>query len=260
MAGRESWVERQQRLVRCKIHGLHYDPKLTSGCIICRKQEQPKRRSPQLAIMLLLLLGIVFVFLQLLTPWLKQPSAETGPAIAEIEAQSAETQAPGRPPRLEPQPFRGAIEALEGALFRPQTPDLSEIDDQVAAAGSRLSEELQRGGGDMGLAAAASIDSLLERWQTSLGTLQDVEKARSQWIESRDRFFEEAPWYSHLSSDVGRVERVTLLAYREVAAEAEALIADGLAQIQAERDDAGPFAETPADRETRLAARRQWWG
>lgn len=260
MAGRDSWVEHQQRLVRCKIHGLHYDPKLTSGCTICRKLAQPKRRSPQLAIMLLLLLGIVFVLLQLLTPWLQPSETEAElPAQEQELAGTVESRAPGRPPRLDPERYRSAIETIEATLFQPQTSDPSQIADQLESAGSRLSQDLESSGGDLGTAAATSIESLVERWQGSLATVQDVERAKLQWLQSRDRFFEEAPWFNHLVSDSGQVDRRTLLAYREVAAEAETLLAEGHEQIQVRNDDDTTPAETPVESEAQSPARREWW-
>ena len=38
MAEHQSWIERRQRMVRCKTHGLHFDPRLSSGCVLCVKE------------------------------------------------------------------------------------------------------------------------------------------------------------------------------------------------------------------------------
>lgn len=260
MAGRESWIERQQRLVRCKIHGLHYDPKLTSGCSICRKQAQPKRRSPQLAILLLLVLGIVFVGLQLLTPWLESSKVEAGLDTRTAVADTARGRSPARAPRLDPEVYRGGIESIEAVFFQPQTSDLAEIRDQLTSAGQRLSRDLESTPGESATAAAATLDGLVERWLASVTTRQDLDRARSQWIEARDRTFEEAPWFGYPTSDSGQVDRAALVAYRDVAAEIEALSAEGLGQIPAESADAAAPAGIPAMSPEQLAAERQWWG
>ncbi len=59
MSRDDHWIKRRQRAAKCKIHGLHYDPELTSGCTLCRKEGLAAlpRKKPQMLVMLLSMLA-----------------------------------------------------------------------------------------------------------------------------------------------------------------------------------------------------------
>ena len=52
MPDNNSWAERRQRMVKCKKHGLHYDPEMSTGCTRCLREAAKIRttRPPQLVL------------------------------------------------------------------------------------------------------------------------------------------------------------------------------------------------------------------
>ena len=66
-----SWAERRGRMVKCKIHGLHYDPEMSTGCTLCLRdaaKTQRPTRPPQLVLILLCLLGMAAILLYIFGP------------------------------------------------------------------------------------------------------------------------------------------------------------------------------------------------
>ena len=78
---------------RCERHGLHYDPSLAAGCIVCRREQHGDDVAGARRPLLLVLLALA-VALGLVTPWLKsrpklQTTREPGvTAITPIEVDS----------------------------------------------------------------------------------------------------------------------------------------------------------------------------
>jgi len=257
----DSWLERKKRMVRCKVHGLHYDPKLTSGCVRCRKEQVPKARSPQLAILLLLLMGIVFVFMQLLSPFLESDEAIAELEFAEETTASAPT--PTAPAKLDPEAFRAPLESLESTLFRSQVEEFSDLGENAGLTALSLTQELRGREPGRGAVAADAIEALFGPWREegAAPTFAELEAARTRWVELRGEYFQPASWFASSTAAPGHLDRASLLVYRELATELEDLIFEGRSRLEAPSADedlsewSGDWRTQIAELETRLPAR-----
>lgn len=229
MADRPSWLERQRRMVKCKKHGLHFDPKMSSGCTLCAKEtaRQVPRRTPQLTLILLCLLGMTVAVYQMLGIRSEEATAfDDGDAELVDAAATSAT-------RLDPEPYREAIEDLEDALYRPavtSTRDLPAAGRHLADAARGLGEAIARRDPRSGEAAVAAITRLA----TASGddyTFAELRSARVFWSRIRASYFHPADWYrSPPPSDLE--ERRALLAdYRNAASELLGLIGEASAAL-----------------------------
>jgi hypothetical protein len=230
MTRKYEWLERQRRMVRCKVHGLHYDPELTRGCVLCQKEagKRAPRRPPQLLVVLLCLMGIAIVLYQIFG---RKPSGGMEILTASAgEAESAETVAGVR---VDPAPYRQVIEVLENALFeRPAdgAADLSAIAADVATSGRNLSDALRESGAD---AAAAAVAELVRRAAESGDDFRDLERLRTDWLRLRRRHLGSAPWFVEPAAEGSADERAMVAEYRSIADELVALIQEAAAESAA---------------------------
>jgi len=230
MARKYEWLERQRRMVRCKVHGLHFDPELTRGCVLCQKEAEKRipRRPPQLLVVLLCLMGIAIVLYQIFG---RKPSGEV--EILTASTGEAEPAEPAAGTRVDPAPYREVIEVLENALFeRPVdgTANLSAIAADVATSGRNLSDALRDRGART---AAAAVAELARRAAEGGEDFHDLERLRSDWLRLRRRHLRAAPWLVE-SAAVGSVdERAMIAEYRSIAGELVSMIQEAAAQSAA---------------------------
>lgn len=228
MTNEEHWAQRRQRAAKCKIHGLHYDPRLTSGCTLCRKEglEAVPRQKPQLVLMLLSLLGVAVILYRMFGPEsaLRADNATTaavpGPTVAAAAALS----------RLDPEPYRASIEAVERALFQSSAASLPEMSDQIVNA----LRQLQRGLDDRqeGEDAVAALDELSESLVDQELSLERLSSVREEWLRLRARTFLYAGWFVVPSRVASRFDRAALMAYRGATGDLFALLDEGAARAQ----------------------------
>ncbi len=239
-----SWAERRGRMVKCKIHGLHYDPEMSTGCTRCLRdaaKAQPTR-PPQLVLILLCILGMTAILF-----YIFGPGQETTDLIDLGVASGAATAAP----KLDPEPYRAPVETLETALFRTtidETGDLLVISGDIQSAATDLSTAILRDEPREGLEAADLIARMGQAIPIDQVVLADIQRARAQWLRIRQQRFQPADWYSRPAAD--GVERTTISAtdYSDVASSLRALIEDGLAEVEALNDPAAAADGDPAER------------
>lgn len=193
MSEQETWVERRQRAVKCKIHGLHYDPKMHAACPLCRKGriQKPVRKRPQLFFMLLALLGVTIILYRMFGPGSPELAYVPTLQIRE-ETLIADPQGIGQ---LDPEAYRSAFEAFERALFEPTAANLDTIGEQIRVAGKNLSSALREGRADgaphplvldlEGLTAAINAEGF---------NTAKLESARQRWLATRQRYVRAATW------------------------------------------------------------------
>ncbi len=247
-----SWAERRGRMVKCKIHGLHFDPEMSTGCTLClrdaAKAGRPTR-PPQLVLILLCLLGMAAILLYIFN----SGQADSPDFIDLGVAANPSTTAP----KLDPEPYRAPVENLETALFRTpidETDDLLIVSSNVQAAASDLSSAILRAEPVDGLTAADLIALMGQGIPTDQVALSDVERARTQWTRIRKQRFLSADWFSEPSA-AGATLDTSIADYSDVAAGVGALLEDGAAEIVALNDPADTFGEDDATLGWRTFAR-----
>ena len=233
----DSWAERRGRIVKCKPHGLHYDPEMTTGCTLClrdaAKNRQRATRPPQLVLILLCLLGMAAILLYLSGQNQATPLLDLGVAVESEAVQ-----------KLDPEPYRGSILALESVLFRTpldETYDLLVVSEEARAATEELSAAILRNEPIQGLDAADLIARMGQAIPADQVAVTDVDRARLQWTRLRQQRFQEAPWFS---PPAGPGEPTTLATseYSNAASSLRALLEDGAAEAAALNDPGDALA------------------
>lgn len=228
MNSREDWLERQQRMVKCPRHGLHFDPKMSTGCVRCLKERAKirQRRPPQLFIILLCVLGIAVVLFRIFGPSLL-PQDE---ALDGLEVSAA---SPDRP--LDAEAYRPSIEAFETALFRSESTtssDLQNTQGRISSTLELLDDTVQERDGDT--VASAEISALAEDAQDRRLSFARLESLRDRWLQVRDRHLTTAAWfYTPPASrrSVAAEQRASVAEYRDIAYELAALLREGSAEV-----------------------------
>ncbi len=221
-----SWAERRGRMVKCKIHGLHFDPEMSTGCTLCMRdaaKTQRPTRPPQLVLILLCLLGMAAILLYI-------SGQETTDIIDLGMADSTVAT-----PKLDPEPFRGLFESLEAALFRTpldETDDLLIVSADAQAAAGELSAAILLAEPVHGLTVADQIARLGQAIPTDQVVVADIRRARNQWQGIRRQRFLPADWFTQPSAAGARPE-TSVADYSDVAAGVRALIEDVAAQVEA---------------------------
>ncbi|MCP4658857.1 MAG: hypothetical protein GY856_25885 [bacterium] len=248
----EHWTIRRQRAVRCKIHGLHYDPTMTSGCSLCRKEgitEQPRSR-PQLIVFLLALLGLALVIYRMFGPG---GIRDDGTAAAEVESPGELATSEASSSALDPELYREQLEALEQALFEPQADELGGIGDAIVTAAADLSRAIRANEPQAGRHAMNAIAELRRSIEGDELTLSDLKASRESWSRLRPKYFRRASWLNTTASTFPPTDRASLTVYRSAIDDLLELVSEG-------SDEARTLAALPEFGEQERGRRQeQWW-
>lgn len=239
MSSNDDWLTRQRRMVKCPKHGLHFDPKMSTGCMRCLKERSKvrRRRRPQPLIILACILGMTIVLFRIFGPNLKpKEEALEGLAISEASAERA----------LDPAVYRQNIESFEGALFASEvikSSDLEGVRARIRSALSIFADALQlQGDGDS--IAAREVEGLEAELAGSAWTYADLETLRDHWLRIRRRHFATAEWYhtpAASTRSAAAAQRASVAEYRDIANE----LANLLRQSSSEIND---LTTVPGDR------------
>lgn len=241
------WVERRQRMVRCKPHGLHYDPELATGCALCLKEAAAKAqpaRPPQLVIILLCLLGMAFIVFWIFGPGRDESAGAIDLGVASSSAVAVE--------RLDPELFRPRIEAFETALFRlpiQGTGDLLAVSAETVRSARELSEAVLEAAPQRGLELADQVARIGQAMPTDQVILNDVLLARSEWLRLRKRHLEPASWFHQPTGKAPTEVDLSRVDYGAIASDLRALLTDA---TQAVETGGESWAQTRADLLDRL--------
>ena len=251
MADDQDWTKRRQRVAKCKIHGLHFDPELTSGCVLCRKEglaAEPRTR-PQLVVLLLTLLGLVVV----LSRFFDTRASVLAPSVSD-DVPEAAAAAPARD-RLDPEAYRPALEAVERAIFETPAQDLDTMRDQFSYSLRRLNRQLNATPEAPTAATVAAVDDLGERLYLQPFDLEVIRDHRQAWIELRERHFDRALWFKVAARIDPRTDRVALTTYQQVVTDLLSLLDEGSSRAQELSQPAAPNFTDPEDE----AQKREEW-
>ena len=249
MAKQEEWSERRQRIVRCKAHGLHYDPELASGCTLCLKEsaKAPSQRAPQFTILLLCVLGMAVVLFQIFG---HRVGSETAPANTFAGGRSGSS-------LLAPGDYQPLIQALERDLF-------GKIGDDLALATARASLATAARNLSAAVAEAEPSSETLRLGAEAVAGLappaegdfgfDQLESLRGEWLRLRQRLFEPAPWFTTPERQGSRDARVSVAEDNVLASRLRVLFEEGAAEAQAYADS----SDLP-DRDTLLEEFRAEW-
>ncbi|MCP3959642.1 MAG: hypothetical protein GY719_17470 [bacterium] len=225
-----SWAERRRRMVKCKIHGLHYDPEMSTGCTRCLRdaaKTQSPSRPPQLVIILLCLLGMAFISLYIFGP---RRAATGGADLGIASSPSASAQ------KLDPETFRLPVENLETALFRTpinETEDLLFVSSDISASAASLSQAILDAEPVIGFDTADQIARLGQAVPTDQVALNDVERARSQWLRIRRQRLRSADWlYQPSQAKSDEEETTSASKYSDIASSLRSLIEEGASEVE----------------------------
>jgi hypothetical protein len=262
MNTQENWLERQRRMVRCKEHGLHYDPKIATGCYLCLKEAARHKiyRRPKFLVLLASALAMALILYAMFGP--DQPY-DPDSAAPEGLVLGDEDGGPVR--RLDPTPYRGAVEALEQAFFRTpieSSADLALVGPRLVSTTSSLRTAVGREHPDSPVTRA--LDNLENELPRDSFSFADLESAREGWLRLRERYLEEAAFYYRppaRSNTRSAAQPASLAEYRTLANDLESLLSDGYYAAQS-AIDAGDstgwqsFAKGWRERFTELAKTR----
>lgn len=236
MDSKADWLERQQRMVKCPEHGLHFDPKMSTGCVRCLKERAKirTRRAPQPLIILVCILGIAIVGYRIFGPRLTpQEDALEGLQVTDLAADR----------QLDPSEFRPAIEAFEQALFTTTVTsrsDLEGVRGRIASAADILRDAMLQRHGDS--VAAREFDALATDLAGPELTFVELETSRDRWLRLRRRHLMAADWLHAPPSSVRSAtaeKRASVAEYRDIAFELAGLLRDGSSEVSgfANQDD-----------------------
>ncbi len=253
----EHWTVRRQRMVKCKIHGLHYDPRLTSGCAVCRKEgliAAPPPVKPQFLPLLLLILAIVLVIYGVFLPGLRNQGGEQEALVPETQTAH----------KLDPEGYREAIETVETALYENPASDLALMTDDARLALAALAEGLRTSPHQISRQAATQIDLLMAGLPEETATLESFEQARAEWPRLRLRYFSPASWFNRTANAAASDDRVTLATYRDLAGDLMALVDEGSGHIEELSQPTAPNYVDPEDEARKIrqwqSYRKEWFG
>ncbi len=227
----EHWTVRRQRMVRCKVHGLHYDPRLTSGCAKCRKEgliAPPTRAKPQFLPLLLLVLAIVLVVYTVFLPGFRGREGEAEEVVPETHEAY----------RLVADDFRLAVERVETSLFENPASDRELMADDARLALAALAVDLRESPHRVARQAAREVELYRDRLQEGSATPTSFQAVRSEWPNFRRRYFFPASWF-HRATDASGGDRVALATYRDLAGGLMELVDEGLVRV-------GELSQPPA--------------
>lgn len=253
MADDKHWIERRQRAAKCKVHGLHFDPRLTSGCVLCRKEgvNPAPREKPQFVVMLLSLLGIAVVLYRIFGPG--DVTADTPDSEGEVEAAAFVASAS----KLDADRYRGAIQQVDQALFETPAADLGVTSDQVVTALGQLSRELNQDPSPKSRAAVEALDELSGRVSGATLDFGFLQVIREDWDRFRREHFGTELWYVRLAAIDERTDRAALTTYRDVAADLSSLMDEGTNRAV---EAATPLAPNVIDPEFQARKLEEWRG
>jgi hypothetical protein len=249
------WADRRQRLIKCKIHNLHFDPKLTSGCAKCRKEgliARPPSAKPQFIPLLLLVMAILLIFHSVFLPGI----LSLGGTEEELAEEFVE------PTSLDPENYRAVLQAVENALFENPANNLVLMNEELRGSLLDLAVELEKSPYLIARQATLAVKEMIAALPKAEISLVAFRRTRSAWPNLRRKYFFEAPWFNN-SPSIATDDRVALVTYRDVANDLMSLVDEGSSRIQELSQVEATESAAVADERTRkrvewLTYRNDW--
>lgn len=242
-------------MVKCKAHGLHFDPEMSTGCTLCLRAaaKSVPKRPPQLVVILLCILGMASILFYIF-------GVQRGAAPRALDLGVA-TSPSLRTERIDPEAFRQPLEALEISLFQTridEPSDLLIVSSDVAAQAEYLSARILEAKPIDGETTADQVARFGQSVPTDQVTFNDIQLARGQWLRLRDLRLKPAPWFYQPSEEGPTVAEISASGYSDVASGLRNLLDTGAAQAQALSDPTGSGIGSDEAAETWKTFTRDW--
>lgn len=227
MSEQDNWLDRQRRMVKCKRHGLHFDPKLASGCYLCVKEAAKRRvyKQPKFLVLLVSTLAMALILYKLFGP--EPPRDPEDAPIVGLEIQEPESSL-----RLDPNPYRPTVQSFERALFGTTVEsreDLYLAGSRLASSIGTLKASIHRDHPKSPL--AASLEELARSIPSEGFTNENLEQARKQWLQIRHRYLEETSWFEDPPA-AGPASQVSVTEYQNLASDLINFLEEGAQQAR----------------------------
>lgn len=206
MTADDQSVQRPPTMVRCKRHGVFYNPDKYDGCAVCRsgsQQTQEYRRFSPITF-LIGIAGVAVIGLVV--------GKGTRSVAARGDAVMAETSRTAV--RLDPNAFRSEVESLEAIVYAEGAASFHHGSSILHAANTLSdvirSKEVGLIGQSRQHQAILEIQSFGQRQAAAEDVgyaVMDLSQARADWEEVRARVFREADWFRHATPRMGSVAR-----------------------------------------------------
>lgn len=239
------------RSVRCKKHGVAYNPDLHSGCPLCRRsEERAEARRTGISTPFILVASAAVAAVSLLV----MVGGEA--ARRELAAETARVQTAPETAPADPTPFRSQISTIERVLYQTQPPSAG---DAPALRSALL--ELSAAAAEAG---SEETDTLAIRSQAMAELLSDpldLPSRRQEWERLRDAAFVPVGWFQKSTDQLAELQTPPATDPPSVTfARLEALAVQIGALIEAGEEEAIRVASTdsPPDVEGEEDPRRSW--
>lgn len=237
---------------------------MSSGCTLCLKEAAKSHppKAPQFMIFLLSILGMAVVLYQIFGPGSGE-GGDLGAGATQVASAAAGTG------KLDPEPYRQAIEALETVLFSPLE-DAQDIADAGAGLGAtfgNLSAEIRRretepesadaiarlaapagtpaaetafplASAEASVAETPAVEAPVDDPQDRRFSFGELERSRRTWLRLRGLYFLPASWLTEPAEDGSAKARILIAEHQEVARGLMALLREGATEAQAFSDSA----------------------
>ena len=249
---KENWIERRKRYVRCKVHGLHFDPQMSSGCALCRKEGRlttPPQR-PQFLILLLSLLGMAGMAFYLFGPYAEavtdRPLTGTPPDLTPEK----------NAVRLDSDLYRDEIVRLETSLLRSADSDLSNLFDSIGSGLEDLAAAIREREPAERQMAAADLDVVAGPFNAATPELEALRDARDGWLRIRRERFTRESWFGVVAN--AETDRAVLATYQQAAQDLVGLILEAQLEAEALAEPSTPSYGTDLDRAAERDRKERW--
>lgn len=210
-------AELKRRTVVCDIHGLRFDPELSSGCARCRREGLIPRNRPRFLPLLLAILAFTLIAARLVTAILNDRNA---PPAEPTIARDGDAD-----PRLDPDPYRDGLERVDRALYPESTVDFSLLASRAGSESESVAASLDADGHET--VAAAFRDFAVDLGTADLDT-RGLGDARDRWFTLKQRHFLPADWMATPAPRPAD-DPALVSAYASFAADLERLLIDASA-------------------------------
>lgn len=179
----------KKRGKRCEVHGILYDPELTSGCARCRKRGNRPTSSPKFLSLLITLLALTAVGAYVINGALKTLKDDASLAATDIDPANVSD---GTATTIDPAPFEPTLRAVESALFDPVETDFAMIADRVAGEATTLVSAMRRA--ETAPDITATVADFAVESRNTVNSLDSLQQLRDRWVRLRAAVFRPAPW------------------------------------------------------------------
>ena len=203
------------RSVRCKKHGVAFNPELHSGCSVCRRgsgDAAPDRSETSVGTPFMIAVSVTLMVVTVLIMVTGERAYQREEAAAAL---AIEPQPSDDDQLLDPTPHRAAIAAIESVLYQ-RRPTESADEERLRNAWLDLETALKA---DAGSERASTRLYTLSQRVLGSGYALDFESVRSDWEAYRDSSFITVGWFQKSTEQLTEIQTIELVDTPEMIAD-----------------------------------------